>query len=261
MNSYEEKLEARRARYEEKAHRLREEAHRIHEDAHTMASVIPMGQPIIVGHYSEARDRRYRERIQRKYAKAFETMDKADYYEQKAASVGNGGISSDDPDALVKLREKLERMRSSQDFMKKANAAIRKAKTQDARIEALMELGATAEEAKDILTPDCFGIIGFAPFSLRNNNANIRRVEQRIRELERAASTESVVKEGDGYTYREDTSENRIMFIFPGKPDEETRDILKQNGFRWSPSRKAWVRMLNTHGKWAAENIMEKLDG
>ncbi len=31
MNSYEEKQEARRARYEEKASRLRDEAHRLHD--------------------------------------------------------------------------------------------------------------------------------------------------------------------------------------------------------------------------------------
>ena len=53
MNSYEEKQEARRARYEEKASRLRDEAHRLHDQAHEMASAIPFGQPILVGHHSE----------------------------------------------------------------------------------------------------------------------------------------------------------------------------------------------------------------
>ena len=85
MNSYEEKQEARRARYEEKASRLRDEAHRLHDQAHEMASAIPFGQPILVGHHSEGRDRRYRDRIHNTFGKAFATMDKADYYEEKAA--------------------------------------------------------------------------------------------------------------------------------------------------------------------------------
>ena len=74
MNSYEEKQEARRARYEEKASRLRDEAHRLHDQAHEMASAIPFGQPILVGHHSEGRDRRYRDRIHNTFGKASPVM-------------------------------------------------------------------------------------------------------------------------------------------------------------------------------------------
>ena len=181
MNSYEEKQEARRARYEEKASRLRDEAHRLHDQAHEMASAIPFGQPILVGHHSEGRDRRYRDRIHNTFGKAFATMDKADYYEEKAAKVGSGGISSDDPDALDKLNDKLENLRRNHEFMKAANAAIRKGKTPEAKLANLMALGVSEGTARDFLKPDCFGFVGFAPYSLQNSNANIRRVEQRIR--------------------------------------------------------------------------------
>lgn len=218
MNSYEEKQEARRARYEEKASRLRDEAHRLHDQAHEMASAIPFGQPILVGHHSEGRDRRYRDRIHNTFGKAFATMDKADYYEEKAAKVGSGGISSDDPDALDKLNDKLETLRRRHEFMKAANAAIRKGKTPEAKLANLMALGVSEGTARDFLKPDCFGFVGFAPYSLQNSNANIRRVEQRIRELERAAAAESREEEGQGYTYREDTEENRIMFLFRANP-------------------------------------------
>lgn len=260
MNSYEEKQEARRARYEEKASRLRDEAHRLHDQAHEMASAIPFGQPILVGHHSEGRDRRYRDRIHNTFGKAFATMDKADYYEEKAAKVGSGGISSDDPDALDKLNDKLENLRRNHEFMKAANVAIRKGKTPEAKLANLMALGVSEGEAQDILKPDCLGRVGFAPYSLQNSNANIRRVEQRIRELERAAAAESREEEGQGYTYREDTEENRIMFLFPGKPDDDTRQMLKNYGFRWSPTRKAWVRMLNGRGRFAAMCVRERLD-
>ncbi len=59
--------------------------------------------------------------------------------------------------------------------------------------------------------------LGFPPFTLRNNNANARRIKGRIAELEKRGQRENVEKEGNGYTYREDTKENRVMFVFPGK--------------------------------------------
>ncbi|MCY1286291.1 hypothetical protein D9M70_352600 [compost metagenome] len=49
------------------------------------------------------------------------------------------------------------------------------------------------------------------------------------------------------------------MFIFPGKPDEQTRTLLKSQAFKWSPSRGAWVRQLNNAGRWAAKQVRETL--
>lgn len=36
--------------------------------------------------------------------------------------------------------------------------------------------------------------------------------------------------------------------------------MLKGYGFRWSPTRKAWVRMLNDSGRYAAMRVRERLD-
>jgi hypothetical protein len=51
----------------------------------------------------------------------------------------------------------------------------------------------------------------------------------------------------------------RIQLIFPGKPDEATRSLLKSNGFRWAPSESAWQRHLNNAGRWAAERVLKEL--
>ncbi len=261
MNDYEAKLEAKRERYAKKAEQLRAEAGRLHDQAHDMASVIPVGQPILVGHYSEGRDRRYRERIHNTFGKAFATMDKADYYEQKAASVGTGGISSDDPDAVRKLKEKLAELEKLQEWMKQANALIRKHKTPDRQMPALMEMGMSEAEAKEVLDPGWCHRPGFMPFQLQNNNANIRRVRQRILQLEQAAQRNVTrEQEGNGYIYREDAEENRVMFRFEGKPEPEIRTLLKSHGFKWSPTRRAWVRMLNNMGRYAAERVRHELD-
>ena len=78
--------------------------------------------------------------------------------------------------------------------------------------------------------------------------------------MERRSQREDVEQEGNGYTYREDTEENRVMFVFPGKPDDDTRSLLKSHAFKWSPSRGAWVRQLNNAGLWAAKAIRAVLD-
>ena len=51
----------------------------------------------------------------------------------------------------------------------------------------------------------------------------------------------------------------RVQFIFDDKPDEETRELLKANGFRWAPSQGAWQRQLTPAGKAAAKRVQEKL--
>jgi hypothetical protein len=55
---------------------LSSEAIRAGKQAHDMASIIPLGQPIIVGHYSEKGDRAYRARINSKYRKASHLLTK-----------------------------------------------------------------------------------------------------------------------------------------------------------------------------------------
>ena len=55
---YYERQEARRERYELRAERARQESDAAARQAEKMASIIPMGQPILVGHHSEGRDHR-----------------------------------------------------------------------------------------------------------------------------------------------------------------------------------------------------------
>src|SRR5689334_17376180 len=107
QNPYEARQQARRERFEDLARKAESESQAAFKRSGELAAVIPFGQPILVGHHSEKGDRAYRAKIHRLMDKSCELAAKAKHYEQKAASVGDGGISSDDPEAVVKLAEKL----------------------------------------------------------------------------------------------------------------------------------------------------------
>lgn len=84
---------------------------------------IPMGQPLLVDHHSYKSDKNYRDRTWGKMEKSFEAGKKADYYRSKAeAAENNSAVSSDDPEAVTKLKEKLQQRQDLQSHMKKVNA-------------------------------------------------------------------------------------------------------------------------------------------
>lgn len=256
MNSYEERQEARCERYLERAEKARTESREGWQRAREMSEVIPFGQPIHVGHHSEKRDRAYRARIRATSEKAFRLDEKADYYEQKAARVGTGGISSDDPDAIEKLKEEAARLKDKQERMKAANRAVRMKDTAKGDAK-LREMGLTEESITKLREP-IYGRIGFPAWEISNNGANIRRIEARIKELEQRAGREPEHIVTDLYELK--VEDNRVQFIFDGKPGEDVRSILKHHAFKWSPSRGAWVRQASGNGLFAAQQVKRKLD-
>ena len=61
--------------------------------------------------------------------------------------------------------------------------------------------------------------------------------------------------EFDGGTVEINRDANRLQIFFEGKPDEATRNTLKENGFRWSPKAGAWQRQLNVNTMWVVDRI------
>ena len=259
MNEYEEKQEARRLYYLEKAEEARRESDDRWARARKMGDAIPMGQPILVGHHSEKSHRAYLKRMNNQYDKAMELSGKADYYERKAESVGKGGISSDDPDAIQKLTEKLDKLKEFQEQMKAANRAVRMKDIEKGNAK-LREQGYTDKQIKELREPDFCGRIGYPDHQLSNNNANIHRIEGRIKELQQRKTREetSEVIKNDLYEYK--VEDNRCQFIFDGKPEDEIRTILKSNAFKWSPNRGAWVRQASSAGHYAAKLVRKELE-
>ena len=171
----------------------------------------------------------------------------------KIRSTGMGGISADDPQAIQKLEAKLEKLQAAQDTMKAVNAYYRKHKTLDGcpnlsaeRIEAMKAEMSSQWHIQDKPYPS---------WALSNNNAEIRRVKGRIAELTRKQETAYAGWEFDGGTVEANREDNRLQIFFEEKPDEKTRETLKENGFRWSPKAGAWQRQLNDNAIYVADRL------
>jgi hypothetical protein len=251
-NAYEQRQEARRERLAAAAERTRNEAQTFLSRASGMADAIPFGQPILVGHHSEKRDRRFRVRIGDTMRKGIEARQKADELERRAASVGTGGISSDDPEAAVKLRAELAKLEALQERMKSANRCVRRGDR-----AGLAALGFSEQQIEMLFKPDFAGRLGFPDYAITNNGANCRRIKQRIVELEKRAQAPGVEPiVGEGWTISEDTEENRVIIRFDEKPSREILAALRQYGFKWSPTRGAHVRMRSNGALYAAKCVL-----
>ena len=153
-NPYEEKQQARRERYEELSEKAATESSRAHQAFRDKMSVIPFGQPI-----HGAKDARYREKAWDTLGRGVKLGEKADYYADKAKSVGKAGISADDANAIAKLARKYK---SGVDSAEKRRI-----------IDRVIEIHKNTERAKEATQSDDYKDLGFAV----ERNADINRLQ------------------------------------------------------------------------------------
>jgi hypothetical protein len=158
-------------------------------------------------------------------------------------------IMKGDDDALERLNVKLAQAEQLQASMKDANAVIRhySKEGKERQFQALLAVGFSTSQATKLLVPDCFGFLGYAPFHLTNNGANIRRMKMRLASISRCKATPNSSAEGSAARVEDCPSENRVKLFFPGKPDEAIRARLKSGGFRWAPSEGSWKAYRHDH--------------
>ncbi len=244
-NDYEAKKQERIECYAARAEKARAQANGLFEGARQVLAPIPPGQPILVGHHSEKMHRRTLARHDRMMDKACAAENRAEYWEQRAAAAeSNTSISSDDPQVLEKLRAKLEQLTEAQEAMKKVNRAY--------KAEKLEELGYSAEQiaALDQRVKNGYSWEQqpYPSYLLKNNNANMRRIRQRIVGLEHRAEQKETRETINGVEIVQDVEAHRTLLYFPEVPDKEFRRFIKSKGFRWARSEGCWQRHLS---EWA----------
>lgn len=168
-------------------------------------------------------------------------------------STGTSGIRSDHPHALEQLEKKLHKLEQSQQFMKDVNAFYRKHKTlagcpaldmeQTEKLEASMAQSWHPEGKP------------FPAYALANNNAEIRRIKSRIKELKYHAEVGFCGWKFAGGEAVANLESNRLQLFFEEKPAPEQRAELKHQGFRWAPKTGAWQRQLNQQAISAAGRV------
>ena len=160
LNPYEQKKAARIERQRTRAGKLRAGAEAAHSKAKAIGDMIPMGQPILVGHHSQRRHERDLGKIDKAMGKTVELTRAAEALERRVCDRAerSHAVSSDDPEAVTKLKAKLEEAEKGRTRMRDANAAIRAGGDVAARLKGLGFGDKTVEE---LLKPDPMGRIGF----------------------------------------------------------------------------------------------------
>ena len=234
--AYETKREDKEIAYTRLADKAHKESQSRYDTSRELASCIPMGQPMMPDHHSYKSDCSFRNKIRTNFVKGMELEDKAKHYENKLEAIqSNKAISSDDPEALNKLKAKLEGLETQRTNIKEHNKKARK-------------------EKKDV----------YPGYVLSNLGGNIKNVKDRITRLERQALAIKEVEETgefkgckfDGGEVVENLVFNRLQILFDEKPNEEMRTKLKLRGFRWSPKAGAWQRLLNGNARYAARSVL-----
>ncbi|MBP2238802.1 hypothetical protein J2Z31_005343 [Sinorhizobium kostiense] len=151
-------------------------------------------------------------------------------------------IRSGDPVAMQRIVTRIEEVALSIDRMKAANAIIRRM-VKDLSSEEDMIAAVVAHTG--LPTDAAARGIKFASwqsrrgFSTTNSRAELRRLQQRLAALarmkERGNQSQEVETSAGAVEIKENADIARIQLIFPDKPDDPTRRVLKANGFRWSP--------------------------
>ena len=254
MSDYEERKQARIDRYRERAEQARQESRQLSQESISMLEHIPPGQPILVGHHSERGHRRLLERSDRKMEQSIAASEKAAYYEHKAeAAERNTAIFADDPEALAKLTEKLEGLQMAQTRMKQINAYYRKHGTcqgfhglsdeQAEKLDDRVRNGYSWEKAP------------YPAYALSNNNQEIRRLKERIKQLTEARELGYQGWEFEGGSVVANAENNRLQIFFDAIPSPALRQELEERGFRWARSEGAWQRQLTDNAIYSASRV------
>ncbi len=164
------------------------------------------------------------------------------------------------------LTEQLAAYQKALDDAKAANAFYRKNKTLDGCP------GITPKEKAWLTSPGVFAkgdgtplaLYGcpFPAYELQSRRGYIKRVADRLAELDKRQAQQAQPTENekfDGGEIVRNLEADRLQIIFDEKPDEETRSVLKSNGFRWSPRYGAWQRQLTRNAEYAARCVLKAI--
>ena len=247
-----QRLEAKVARREEWADKADARRDAAHAGVERIASAIPFGQPILVGHHSERHARRDQERIRSGMDRALAESKLADHHRSKASGLEaqlDRSVFSDDENAVAALEARITEREAECARRKAVNAAWRKL-GDGSKLEKLAQLAAsnvvTPAEALEISR--FFALCHweenpYPAYANTNARSAIRRDRERIAEIQARAARAATAEQAGGVAIEAlgaaGDGESYTRVTFAEKPAREVLEALRAAGFSWG--RGSWV--------------------
>lgn len=252
-NSFQAKKIQRAERFKALAQKNKDQADQRFSSFRKMQDMIPMGQPILIGHHSERGHRSHLKRIDGHLSKMSEHLEKSEYYERRAENaLNNNNIYLDDPQAEEKIEQKLARLKALQTAYKNFNKTWKSKGLET----ALDQYPGNKERLRSTLNCFCKDAQGeiiknstLPSYLLVNLNAQIKRYEAKFTTL---IEVKAEAKETEGNVFFSNDNvtvkfeDMRVNVYFKTIPEKEVREKLKRSpvALKWSPSRDCWTRKV-----------------
>jgi hypothetical protein len=213
----------------------------------------PPDQPILIGHHSEKRHRNALKKWDAAMRKAIDLWREAKEAERRARSAStNAAIRTTDADAVELLTLRKAELQSSREWMKAVNEAWRaNGRPRPLDHEGWARIALSMEEPSESFIEIRGRMAGhwredappFDSMSLQNIGANIRRVAERIEDVEKAQTTPARPERRIGQcVVRDNPDYDAVELHFRGKPAADVIALLKAHGFRWVRTAGCWSR-------------------
>lgn len=228
-----ERMERRAELRREWAQKRAAKAESAFKAARAVAEMIPLGQPILIGHHSEGRARADARRIESRMAAGIESDRMAVRHERKAETIESRlkrTIFSDDADAAQNLKRRIadrERVIERMKFVNKAHAKFLKTGVMPADVSE-----AEAEKIRNYKPAYSWEPHPFPPYAVTNLRNQVAADRKRLAMVEQMATRAAAASEAANGVLIEGGEFVRVTFA--EKPAREILAELKAAGFRWS---------------------------
>lgn len=254
---YEQRKQSRIDRLNDAAQKASSASDAAWQRSNELAKRFEGGQPILVGHHSESSARATQKKIHNAMDRSIQNSEKAEYFRRKAeAAENNNAISSDDPNCIQKLQDKLEKLTQRHERFKAINAYYRKHKTckgceevTDALADKLDAVAKNNALNNGKPIPD---------YELTNLGARLRDIKKRISSLQTTeAMPDETIPYGDFCQIESDVETNRVGIRFFVEIDENLKNQLHMFGFHWAYSEQRWQKLRSPGALARAKHIVE----
>ena len=254
---YEERKQARIEKLENAADKARKRSAELYRKSEELVSCIPMGQPVITGRGARTRaDINRREKSWNKVGQAISEKNNAEHYDEKAeAAENNKTISADDPNSILKLQEKIDSLKKTQEYEKALNIYYRKNKTCKGFRDLQNE---EAEKMDEKIKNRCsWDEQPYPSYELTSINGKIKAAQARIEQIQRIDQMPDETIKYDFGEIEVSSEINRVIIRFNEKQNGTVFDKLTSHGFRWSYTASQFQRLKTKWALYDAKQIME----